>query len=154
MSKERIINDDIKRFKSKFIVDENTGCWIWVGSYSKTGYGEINIKGKTMKAHRFSYQTFIGELDKDLMICHNCNNPKCVNPDHLRQDTRSSNAIDMTKINTLNTQKLTIEQVIEIKKDLLNIYPGQVSFLARKYNVLQANISHIKKGRNWSHVKI
>lgn len=151
---KRVKREPIERFNEKYIVDENTGCWNWKGSLNNKDYGNFRLGNKVIKAHRFSYEYYVGPLDNSLQICHQCNNSKCVNYNHLRQDTRSSNALDMTKIKTLNTQKLTVEQVIEIKKELLNSYRGQVSFLAKKYNVQQSNISHIKKGRSWSHIKI
>lgn len=149
-----IKREPIERFREKYVVDSKTGCWIWIASLNNKGYGNFRVDDKIVKAHRFSYEYYNGPLDNNLEICHNCANRRCVNYEHLRQDTSSSNTLDMTFTKTLNTQKLTVEQVIEIKKELLNSYYGQVSDLARKYNVLPANISHIKRGRSWAHISI
>ena len=107
-----------------------------------------------MKAHRFAYEYFIGPLDPELEVCHNCATPSCVNPRHLRQDTRSSNMIDMSYAKTNYMQKLTVEQVIEIKQKLQNYYHGLGKKLAREYGVDSRTISVIKTGRNWKHLDI
>jgi len=150
----RKIIDPIERFNIKYIVDPDTGCWNWTAGYSNSGYGHFMINKKMVKAHRFAYEHYVGPLDKDLMICHNCNNPKCCNPNHLRQDTRSSNVIDMIEIKNLNVQILSVDEVIEIKKALKHYYRGQIKDLAHFYKVDQRTISAINKGKNWSHIHI
>ena len=60
----------LERFNTKYIVDPETNCWLWTKPH-KTGYGQINIDKKMIKAHRFSYETFIGPLIDGLIICHN-----------------------------------------------------------------------------------
>ena len=77
-----------------------------------------------------------------------------MNPSHLRQDTHSSNQIDKSYINSHAKQKLTAEQVKEIKMALLNPYIGINNDLAKKYNVEPSRISYIRTGRDWSHLKI
>jgi len=72
-------------------------CWIWTGSVDHSGYGQIN-KGKiTYRAHRISYEMFIGPIPDGLLILHSCDNPKCVNPAHLRAGTCQDNTDDMIK---------------------------------------------------------
>ena len=145
--------DPIIRFHRKYKIDPETDCWIWTESKCK-GYGCIKVNGKMIKAHRFSYETFVGPLDSKLEICHNCNCKSCVNPSHLRQDTKSSNAIDRVLIFNQREQKLTVEQVKEIKVALLNPYWGIGKTLADKYGVDSSHITHIKNGKKWSHLKI
>ena len=151
MAKELI--EPIIRFNQKYIVDEETNCWNWIASKC-LGYGLIKIKGKMMRAHRFSYEYFVGPLDSNLDICHRCNNPSCVNPEHLRQDTVSSNIIDCLYAKRRYGQILSVEEVIEIKKELKNYYRGQCKDLAHFYKVDIRIISNIKQGKRWSHVKI
>jgi hypothetical protein len=152
MSRGRKPIDPIERFHAKYIIDEETGCWEWVGYYFNGGYPGINIDKKMTLVHRFSYQTFIGPLIDGLVICHNCNNKKCVNYNHLRQDTQKSNCIDKSYAKTMKSQILTVEQAIEIKNALKNPYYGIQRDLAKKYGLTQQTICDIKKNRHWSHI--
>jgi hypothetical protein len=129
--------EPIQRFNKKYIIDEETGCWNWIGSISKYGYGKFTIK-----------------FQDGFILCHSCNNRKCVNPWHLRQDTYKSNSIDMVIANRQRCQKLSVSQVIEIKKELEHYYRGQYKNLSDIYGVTPTAIQDIKAGRTWSHVKI
>ena len=82
------------------------------------------------------------------------NNKKCVNPDHLRQDTKSSNQIDILKIKGRKNQKLSIIEVTEIKVALKNSYYGIQKDLSKKYNISQQTLNDIKQNRIWSHIKV
>jgi hypothetical protein len=146
--------DPIERFNQKYIVDPETGCWNWTEPLTKFGYGRFKLNGKSRQAHQVSYELFKGERDLNLSICHFCNNRKCVNPDHLRQDTHSSNMIDKLYIKTNNIQKLSVDEVIEIKKSLQHYYRGQLKDLAHFYKVDPETIGAIKRGYRWSHVQI
>jgi len=143
----------LDRFNSRHKIDKESGCWIYQ-NIGKDGYGRIFINNKYMKAHRFSYETFVGPLDPNLEICHSCNCKSCVNPTHLRQDTRSSNAIDRVYDNNNSKQKLNAEQVFEIKIALQNPYYGIQKDLAKKYKVHRATINDIKTKKRWSHLNI
>lgn len=146
--------DPLVRFHCKYKVDPNTGCWLWTDRPHKFGYGMIKVYGKTIAAHRFSYETFVGPLDPTLEICHSCNCKLCVNPNHLRQDSHSSNQIDRVYDGNNSYQKLTSEQVKEIKLALQNPYWGIGRDLANKYEVSRVTITDIKNGYRWSHLTI
>ncbi len=81
----------LDRFVEKIQLDTKTGCWNWTGTISRNGYGRMNIRGKTIEAHRVSFQLFKGEIPKGLEIDHECRNRKCENPNHLRAITHREN---------------------------------------------------------------
>lgn len=79
------------RFWSK--VDKSGDCWIWLGGKDWDGYGMFWYNGRTVHAQRISYLLEKGELIENLVIDHICDNPSCVNPNHLRQVTNWENTL-------------------------------------------------------------
>ena len=86
-----------KRFWDK--VDRTAGCWNWLGSAVKTGYGQIWYQGRLVLAHRFAYELLRGPIPKGFEIDHLCHNKSCVNPIHLEVVTRSENVRRGWKVN-------------------------------------------------------
>lgn len=74
-------------------VDKTDYCWNWVGS-KRRGYGRFMFRDKIIGTHRISYIIHKGEIPKGMLICHKCDNPSCVNPDHLFLGTHKDNAHD------------------------------------------------------------
>lgn len=79
------------------IIDDESGCWNWVKASFKGGYGRISISGKICAAHRVSYTLSHGEIGEDLCVLHKCDNPRCINPDHLFVGTQMENMLDKCK---------------------------------------------------------
>lgn len=74
-----------------------SGCWLWTGGANDMGYGSLGIGGKKLYAHRASYEWFHGAIPKGMEVCHKCDVPLCVNPDHLFLGTHKENMSDSAR---------------------------------------------------------
>ncbi len=71
-----------------------SGCWIWQGTIKRDGYGTLDVDYKIKRAHRLSYEIFKGPIPENMFVCHSCDNPPCVNPEHLWIGDNQDNQID------------------------------------------------------------
>jgi len=93
-----------ERFWSKVRrLDDPNKCWEWIGkSVTEFGYGSIRYNGRSIGAHRLSWILSNGEIgDSKIFVCHKCDNPKCVNPNHLFLGTNSDNMKDAFRKNRI-----------------------------------------------------
>jgi len=72
-----------------------SGCWLWKGMTGSSGYGQIKAFGKMISCHRLSYELYKGQIPDDRDVCHTCDNPVCINPDHLFIANHKENMHDM-----------------------------------------------------------
>ena len=86
-------------------VKKTDSCWLWCGSKDKDGYGYFHPYGRRMSTHRFAWQHHYSTLDPTLSVCHTCDNPSCVNPEHLWQGTHQQNVTDMMQKGRHRNQK-------------------------------------------------
>ena len=135
------VQDSITKIKSNFEVQES-GCWFWLGTLDKYGYGQIKVGKKTFKAHRYSYEIHYGPFDKTLHVCHHCDQPSCINPEHLFLGTAKDNAIDRANKGRQkeSTKRLTMEKELEIMQTLQ-------TGLSQQKTALQHNVHSRTVGR-------
>lgn len=82
-------------FEDKFEPITETGCWVWIAGSTRTGYGRHYVNGTTVYAHRHAYELWIGPIPNGLYVLHKCDNPSCVNPQHLFVGSHLDNVADM-----------------------------------------------------------
>ncbi len=82
-------------FWKKVDKDLRNPCWIWLAAKDLEGYGFFWFKNKQVRSHRFSWEITHGKIPNGLFVCHHCDNPSCVRPDHLFLGTCQDNALDM-----------------------------------------------------------
>lgn len=147
---------DDERFMKYVDKIEVTGCWHWKGALNQE-YGKFRIGKKQMGAHRAAMMMF-AECPpnfSELLVCHKCDNPKCVNPDHLFLGTQQANIDDKMRKGRHSTgrgidypqAKLNEEKVLFIRGSELDS-----AALAEKFGVCAANINSIRSGKRWKHV--
>lgn len=147
-----------KRNKTNFLdnVEKSSGCWLWTGCLDPRGYGQFSLLGIRQLAHRYSYQKFKGIIDCGMWVLHRCDNPACVNPDHLFLGTHEDNMADMvSKGRSLNQSgeknhnaRLDQNDVVAIRAEIAN--GTKQRDLARRYSVSENQIKEIKYGRRWA----
>jgi DNA-binding XRE family transcriptional regulator len=140
----------------KHIVSKDC-CWI-TDLFCRNGYPMIVINKKRKSVHRVMFELHNGEIPDKILVCHTCDNPACINPDHLFLGTNQDNVNDklaknrQAKGSKLPQAKLNEEKVLEIKRDLAKKNLTQKE-IAKKYGISERTISSIKTGTLWSHVK-
>jgi hypothetical protein len=142
------------RFEKKFLV--TPGCWLWQKG-KRNGYGQFDLKGKTVSPHRASYEFYVGKIPDGLRVLHKCDNPPCVNPDHLFLGTDRDNVADCIKkgrakrLRFLGGEngraKLTQESALKIRADKRKLIE-----IAADYGVTSTTVCDIKAGRRWKHI--
>lgn len=91
---------EMERFEGKYIPEPNSGCWLWIGSLLPKGYGCFSTsKGNNERAHRFAWRNLKGPIPEGMFVCHKCDTPSCVNPDHLFLGTHQDNMRDRNRKN-------------------------------------------------------
>jgi hypothetical protein len=169
-----------ERFLEKINKNAPNGCWEWIGYISPNGYGNFYVEG-SVYSHRFSYEFFKGPIPKGKMVCHTCDNRRCVNPDHLWLGTHTDNMRDAIAKGRLNPRKLnqprgdehgmrkhperanpkfgsehshaklTEEIVSEVRKRYIK--GERVADMAREYGIHSVTMRDSIRRKTWKHVE-
>lgn len=148
---------------NKFAAYANIGnpdeCWLWKGGISSSGYGIISSKGSHRTAHRASYELHKGKIPEELIVRHKCDNPPCVNPDHLELGTHMDNVRDRVLRGRgkapvgekHGAAKLTEADVRDIRQRWNNRSATQTA-LGEEYGVSSRQIGLIVNRQRWKHI--
>ena len=142
MSDERRFEDRLDAFAAKVDKRDTYSCWEWLASKDSNGYGWFRVEGKSVRAHRVSWEYYFGEIPEGLLVLHRCNNPNCVNPYHLYLGNRADNMRDAVRIGL--HRKIKDEDVEKIQR-LLALGESQRS-IAKLFGVCQYVVFSIGKG--------
>jgi hypothetical protein len=154
-------------------VEKTDGCWLWKGTRDKAGYGHIYSREKRRpdRAYRVAYELEHGPIPPDMYVCHSCDNPSCVRPDHLFLGTAADNTADCVAKGRNNRgerngsrlyperhprgeahpmAKLTDDKVRAMREAYAN--GATQAALTRSFGVSAAVVHHVVHRITWTHV--
>lgn len=137
-----------KRFWEQVEYNPKTGCWEWQGYVIAEGrYGRFMAMGHKILCHRYAYQQLVGIIPEGMQVCHRCDNPICVRPEHLFLGTNSDNQKDSITKGRHNTVKITPEEAGQI---LAMLAAGaSTRTITRQLGVSASIIGNIKNNGTW-----
>lgn len=145
-----------ERFERKYTPEPMSGCWLWFGAVDRRGYGKMNVDGSTTVATHVSLRLAGRPLTRGQFALHRCDNPACVNPDHLFAGAQLQNIRDMDSKGRrklgerTKSAHLTDAQAADILRLSEGGEKGRV--LASRFGVSKMTISRIINRKTWRHV--
>lgn len=155
-----------ERFATKYLVEPNSGCWLWTAYCMPSGYGQLKA-GKGMKyAHRLSYEHFKGTIPEDLEIDHLCRTRCCVNPDHLEAVPHAVNMsrgvpvsgdshwlrLTPERYEGTNNPQVKLNETL-VKQIRADVAAGKTQrAVAKSLGISNQHVSDIVSRKYWSHI--
>lgn len=135
-----------------------SGCWEWTKALSTKGYGVFTIEDRWTLAHRAAFISRNGPIADEMLVLHRCDNPKCINPDHLFLGSHSDNMKDCIskgrrppKTGSRNKMSRFKEaDIIEMRA--MRSQGAMIKDIAKKFSTSKNHVSAILNRRSWSHV--
>lgn len=124
------------------------GCWEWPGKTYNNGYGSVRWHGDERYAHRTAYELTFGPIPAGLLVCHRCDNRRCVRPDHLFVGTDGDNQADKVAKGRQTKHRLTEEKVRDMRAD--RRVGATTAVLAERYGVSTSTVAAVLARRTWS----
>lgn len=135
----------------------DSGCWEWKGNRMKAGYGYLKISYANRLAHRVAYEAWVAPITDSKQVLHSCDNPPCINPQHLRLGLDADNAADRVARDRIAhgsghwRSKISEADVIDIRSEYAKGILTQ-KMLGDVYGLSQTMIGNIVRSDNWSRV--
>ena len=154
---------ELERFEARYVPVPYCGCWLWDGNVLLSGYGVLGLDGpkpyhrRVRRAHRLSYEHYVGPIPPGLHVLHSCDVRCCVNPDHLRLGTNADNIADKVARNRqqkgegVPSAKFTAATIREIRRARAG--GATLSQIMARFGTSLANASQIVNRKTWKHVE-
>lgn len=138
------------RFKGKWIVDPDSGCWLWTGATIGGKYGAIKEDRQKLGAHIASWRLHKGEVPTGMLVCHHCDTPLCVNPDHLFLATHQENVSDcVSKKRHAFGERNSWSKLKQVHVDFIRSSAFSIASLANLLGVSTKTIRRVRAGETW-----
>jgi len=151
------LGDLYERISNRYSISKS-GCYEWTSYLSKDGYAKIRYKGKALRVAKIVLEKKLKRKIKEgYETCHNCNNRKCLNPEHLYEGTHKQNGEDLSKAGSLNGEKSSSVKITENTAIQIKIMLKEemaIIDIANKLNISRTIIENIKYGLSWKWLKI
>jgi hypothetical protein len=126
---------------------KDSTCWIWIGSVTNRGYGKFRTGNISVGAHRVAWTLQNGDIPKEKLVCHKCDNPLCVNPEHLFVGDQGDNLLDMIKKGRGGNRGEVVNKFyqgeIDLMKKLVQSRKFTLKFIGKMFKISRTSVTRI-----------